>query len=103
MAEMFCSRCRTVGLTASSSCHKCNTPLQVFNPCRHGQSLVSPANSWNQIQGKWDDHPIFEEVSQRLYEYGCCGAATHINEFIRTLLEMIDGATTTSGKDLSND
>lgn len=64
--------------------------MEPFNPCKHGQYLVGPANSWNQIQGKWDDHPVFEEASQRLYEDGCCGAAAHVNEFIRTLLEMIE-------------
>lgn len=65
--------------------------METFDPCKHGSFLVGPANSWNQIRGKWDDHPIFEEVSQKLYEDGCCGAAAHINAFIGTLLEMIEG------------
>lgn len=90
MTDMFCSLCRTVSITASTDCRECGMPLAIFDPCSHGSSLVSPANGWAQIHGKWNDHPIFKEVSQALYDDGCCGAASHINAFIRTLLDMVE-------------
>lgn len=92
MNELFCSNCRTVSLQGSDECHECGKIMEHFDPCKHGRRLVSPANTWSQIQGKWDDHPIFEEVSQRLYELGVCGAAAHVNEFIRTLLDMVESS-----------
>lgn len=90
MAEFFCANCRTVGLQSSSACYECNTEMEVFNPAKHGRALVSPANSWAQVNGKWDDYPIFREVSEKLNADGCNGAAAHINAFIRALCDKVE-------------
>jgi hypothetical protein len=90
MGEYFCQKCCTVTLSGSIICHRCEGRMENFRPAKHGRLLVSPANSWSQIQGKWNEHPIFEEVSERLYEQRCCGAAAHINEFIRELLSRVE-------------
>ena len=87
MPEFFCSHCRTVTLSGSDSCHHCGRQMVGFNPSKHGRFLVSSANTWNQVYSKWHDHPIFEEVSERLHESGCYGAGSHMNAFIEELLK----------------
>jgi len=103
MAEVFCSNCRTVGHQGGDACCQCGQKVVKFNPCKHGRDLISPANGWHQIHGKWDDHPIFEETSQRLYDDGCCGAASHINAFIQALIDKVEALSKPTSEESLND
>lgn len=91
MPELFCASCSTVTFSASNICRDCGREMEPFDPAIHGRSLISGSNGWNQVYKRWKDHPRFKEISQRLNDEGCNGSATHINVFISTLLNDIDG------------
>lgn len=90
MTEFFCEKCSIVANQQKSDCRKCGEEMKQFNPLTHGRLLVSSANSWAQISGKWNHHPIFQRVSEDLNAEGCNGEAAHVNAFIRALCDKVE-------------
>jgi hypothetical protein len=90
VAEFFCQKCLIVSHQVANNCCECGKNMEEFDPCKHGRSLISSANAWAQINGKWNDHPIFREASNILNADGCNGAAAHVNAFIRALCDKVE-------------
>ena len=87
MVAWICLKCRRVFHTINPNC--CGE-CAIFSPEIHGESLVGLSNSWIMVWKEWKDHPKLSEVSDRLNAEACNGAASHLNEFIRTLLTKVE-------------
>ena len=85
MESKYCTVCRNVFMGAKNIC--CDKVVEIFDPCKHGELLVGPSNSWLIVYKKWKDHPIFNHVSEECHENNCASAPTIMNKFIQTLLD----------------
>jgi hypothetical protein len=82
MRSNYCSKCHTVYIGKSDIC--CNSPVEIFDPCKHGEYLVSGSNSWHIVHNKWKDHPIYEYVSDVC---DLTSAPQAMNRFIQYLID----------------
>jgi hypothetical protein len=85
MNSKYCTVCRQVFMGSSNIC--CDKEVEIFDPCKHGERLVSSSNSWIAVYNKWKDHPIFDHVAEECHENKCASAPTIMNKFIQTLLD----------------
>jgi len=89
MESYICLDCRRVWMSGKGEkCGNCNgNNIEFFSPEKHGELLVSHSNSWIQVWKKWGNCELMNESSQKLYDEGCYGAASHLNAFIEFLID----------------
>lgn len=86
--EWFCLGCNTVFEAADDyGLHCKGKGLVPFSPIEHSRLLISASNAWNTIDGKWDSHPLYEEVRQEHFTRGSYGAARILISFVERLIE----------------
>ena len=89
--EWICLGCRTVFEAGPNHSHCCEEKGVVpFSPSQHTHLLIGMSNSWAKISGKWNNHPIYEEVRQKAFEDGVNGAASIHIRFVNKLIELME-------------
>ena len=86
MAEdWICTKCYKV--IQSVKIFECCGSVELFDPAKHGNHLISKSNAWIAVYERWKNHPVFKQIADEYQKDGCYSAAAILNEFISRAIE----------------